>query len=60
MTKHRTVEIDFEIYQLIMLEKRDFEEPNAIALRRLLGLPLPMMDILNLALTMACLGPAKA
>ena len=41
MTKHRTVEIDFEIYQLIVLEKRDFEEPDAVALRRLLGLPVP-------------------
>ena len=41
MTKYRTIEIDFEIYQLIMLEKRYFEEPDFVALRRLLGLPVP-------------------
>ena len=36
----RTIKIDFDIYQLIVLEKRDFDEPDTVALRRLLGLPV--------------------
>ncbi len=37
----RTIEIDFDIHQMIELERRGFDEPEYIALRRLLGLPTP-------------------
>lgn len=35
----RTIEIDFEIHKLIELERKSFEEPKYLALRRLLNLP---------------------
>ena len=37
-TKYRPIDIDFEVYQLIVLEKRGFDESDNEALRRLLGL----------------------
>ena len=37
-TEYRPIDIDFEIYQLIVLEKRGFDESDNAALRRLLGL----------------------
>ena len=39
MTKLRTIEIDFDIHQMIELERKGFDEPEYIALRRLLKLP---------------------
>ncbi len=39
MTSLRTIEIDYEIYKLIQLERRGFEEPEYLALRRLLKIP---------------------
>jgi hypothetical protein len=35
----KTIEIDFDIHRLIELERRDFDEPENTALRRLLKLP---------------------
>ena len=35
---YRSVDIDFEVYQLIVLEKRGFDEADNDVLRRLLGL----------------------
>ena len=40
-TSYRSIDIDFEVYQLIVLEKRGFEKPDNNALRRLLGLRDP-------------------
>lgn len=37
----RTIEIDFDIHRLIQLERRSFDEPDYIALRRLLKLGPP-------------------
>ena len=37
-TNFRPIDIDFEVYQLIVLEQRDFGESENDALRRLLGL----------------------
>ena len=39
MTRLVPIEIDFEIYKLIEGERRGFEEPQYVALRRLLKLP---------------------
>jgi hypothetical protein len=39
MHELRTIEIDFDIYKKIEAERRDFSEPQYVALRRLLGLP---------------------
>lgn len=36
-SKFRPIDIDFEVYQLIVLEKHDFDESDNDALRRLLG-----------------------
>ena len=36
--KYRKIEIDFEIHQLIEMERRSFDEPENAALRRLLNL----------------------
>ena len=35
----KTIEIDFDIHKLIEAERRSFDEPEYVALRRLLGLP---------------------
>ncbi len=35
----RQIEIDFDIHQMIELERRGFDEPAYVALRRLLSLP---------------------
>ena len=35
-----TIEIDFDVHQLIEMERRSFEEPKLAALRRLLKLPV--------------------
>lgn len=37
-TRYRPIDIDFEVYQLIVIEKRGFDESDNAALRRLLGL----------------------
>jgi hypothetical protein len=37
----RTIEIDYDIHRLIQLERRDFDEPEYVALRRLLKLAPP-------------------
>ena len=37
-TRTRSIEIDFEVYQLIVIEKRGFHESDNVALRRLLKL----------------------
>lgn len=39
--KFATIEIDFDIHRLIETERRGFEEPPYVALRRLLKLPEP-------------------
>lgn len=36
------IEIDFDIHKLIETERRNFEEPAYVALRRLLKLPTPV------------------
>jgi hypothetical protein len=35
----KTIEIDFDVHRLVELERRDFDEPENAALRRLLKLP---------------------
>ena len=40
-SKYRPIEVDFDIFQLIVLEKRGFDESDNDALRRLLGLSNP-------------------
>lgn len=35
----KSIEIDFDIHKLIEAERRGFDEPEYVALRRLLGLP---------------------
>ena len=42
--KLRTIEIDFEIHKAIELERKGFEEPEYIALRRLLNLGSPSSE----------------
>lgn len=37
-TNYRSIDIDFQVYQLIVLEKRGFDEAENDVLRRLLGL----------------------
>ena len=37
-TKFRSIDIDFDVFQLIVLENRGFEESDSDALRRLLSL----------------------
>ena len=37
-TNYRSIDIDFHVYQLIVLEKRGFDEAENDVLRRLLGL----------------------
>jgi hypothetical protein len=37
----RTIEIDYDIHRLIQLERRSFDEPEYVALRRLLKLGAP-------------------
>ena len=44
MNKLQTIEIDFDIHQMIELERRGFDEPQYLALRRLLKLPDPKDD----------------
>ena len=39
MSTLRTIEIDFDIHQMIELERKGFDEPEYLALRRLLKLP---------------------
>ncbi len=39
MSTLRTIEIDFDIHQMIELERKGFDEPEYLALRRLLNLP---------------------
>ena len=39
MPQLRTIEIDFDIHKLIEVERKSFDEPPHLALRRLLGLP---------------------
>ena len=39
MPELTTIEIDFDIYKLIEVERRSFDEPRIAALRRLLKLP---------------------
>lgn len=41
----RKIEIDFDIHQMIELERLSFDEPPYLALRRLLKLPAPEMAI---------------
>ena len=40
----RQIEIDFDIHRLIQLERRGFDEPEYVALRRLLKLGPPAED----------------
>ncbi|MCC5972442.1 MAG: hypothetical protein JJT81_00155 [Rubellimicrobium sp.] len=40
----RTIDIDFDIHRLIQLERRSFDEPEYVALRRLLKLGPPPED----------------
>jgi hypothetical protein len=40
----RPIEIDWDIYKAIEVERRDFDEPQFLALRRLLGLPEQKAD----------------
>ena len=39
MRELQTIEIDFDVYKLIEAERRSFNEPRILALRRLLNLP---------------------
>jgi hypothetical protein len=39
MPQLRSIEIDFDIHKLIEAERKSFDEPPYVALRRLLGLP---------------------
>jgi hypothetical protein len=39
MPELTTIEIDFDVYKLIEAERRSFDEPRLVALRRLLKLP---------------------
>lgn len=41
----KTIEIDFDIHKAIEAERRGFAEPEYVALRRLLGLPEPELDM---------------
>lgn len=41
MPQLRSIEIDFDIHRLIEGERKGFDEPPYLALRRLLGLPPP-------------------
>jgi len=43
----RTIEIDFDIHRLIQLERRSFDEPEYAALRRLLKLGPPNVEVLH-------------
>lgn len=40
----RTIDIDYDIHRLIQLERRSFDEPEYVALRRLLKLGAPTED----------------
>lgn len=40
----RSIEIDFDIYKMVETERRGFDEPQYVALRRLLGLPDPVVE----------------
>ena len=40
----RTIDIDFDIHRLIQLERRSFDEPDYVALRRLLKLGPPLVE----------------
>lgn len=40
----RSIEIDFDIYKMIEAERRSFDEPQYVALRRLLALPQPQLE----------------
>lgn len=42
----REIEIDFDIHRLIQMERRSFDEPDFIVLRRLLKLGPPPADLL--------------
>ena len=37
-TKYQSIAVDFDVFQLIVLEKQNFDEADNNALRRLLGL----------------------
>lgn len=41
----QSIEIDFDIYKMIETERRGFNEPPYVALRRLLGLPEKMVEL---------------
>ncbi|MFK4489575.1 hypothetical protein [Bradyrhizobium sp. USDA 336] len=45
MAQLTSIQIDFDIHKAIEAERRGFEEPPYIALRRLLGLPAPREKI---------------
>ena len=36
--KYRSIDVDFDVFQLIVLEKRGFDESDNVALKRLIGL----------------------
>lgn len=40
----RSIEIDFDIYKMVETERKSFDEPQYVALRRLLGLPEPVAE----------------
>lgn len=42
----RMIEIDFDIHRLIQLERRSFDEPDFVALRRLLKLGPPAKEVM--------------
>jgi hypothetical protein len=40
----QSIDVDWDIYKMIQAERRSFNEPDYIALRRLLKLPAPKMS----------------
>lgn len=51
MPRLQTIDIDWEIHQLIEAERRDFDEAPYLALRRLLNLPGPEEGQASIATT---------
>ena len=40
MSQLKSIEVDWDIYKMVEMERRSFEEPHFVALRRLLKLPI--------------------
>ena len=53
MDSLRTIKIDFDIHQMIELERKGFDEPEYLALRRLLKLGVPEVEAETASQTIA-------